>query len=130
MQRGIQRISVFDSHTGGEPTRVIIAGGPDLGRGTVAERLCILRERHDRFRKDVRIDVVEHGPVTGDVAWGGNWFFLCGDHGQPLELRHVDRLTAFAWGVRAALARAGVTGAGGAPVDHVELLGPSPTPGV
>ncbi len=33
-----QRIQVIDSHTGGEPTRVVVAGGPDLGRGTLAER--------------------------------------------------------------------------------------------
>jgi 4-hydroxyproline epimerase len=219
-----RRISVIDSHTGGEPTRVVVGGGPDLGGGTVAERLGVLRGRHDRFRsavvneprgsdvvvgallcepagpacsagviffnnvgylgmcghgtiglvvtlahlgrirpgvhrietpvgvvaatlhesgevsvrnvpsyrlrEDVRVDVDGHGTVTGDVAWGGNWFFLSSDHGQPLELQRVDRLTDFAWRVRAALARAGVTGAGGAEIDHVELLGPSPTAGI
>jgi 4-hydroxyproline epimerase len=224
MGSGIQRILVIDSHTGGEPTRVVVAGGPDLGHGTVAERLNVLRDRHDRFRsavvneprgsdvvvgallcepsdpacsagviffnnvgylgmcghgtiglivtlahlrriapgthrietpvgdvsatlhpsgevsvrnvpsfrlrKDVRVEVEGHGPVTGDVAWGGNRFFLCSDHGQPLELRHAGRLTDFAWRVRAALNRAGVTGAGGAEIDHIELLGPSATPGI
>src|SRR4051794_3547999 len=224
MGSGIQRISVIDSHTGGEPTRVVVGGGPDLGTGTMAERLNVFRDRQYRFRsavvneprgsdvvvgallcepadttcsagviffnnvgylgmcghgtiglivtlsymgrigpgthrtetpvgaiaatlhqsgevsvrnvpsyrlrKDVRVELEGHGPVTGDVAWGGNWFFLCGDHRQPLELPHVGRLTDFSWRVRRALVRAGVTGAGGAEIDHVELLGPSPSPGI
>src|SRR3984893_12023447 len=49
----LHRIQVIDSHTGGEPTRVVIAGGPDLGRGPMAERLAILRQRHDAFRSAV-----------------------------------------------------------------------------
>ncbi len=64
-----------------------------------------------------------HGVVHGDVAWGGNWFFLCGDHGLPLEVGRVDELTAFALRVRDALRQTGVTGAGGAEIDHVELFG-------
>jgi 4-hydroxyproline epimerase len=224
MQKTIHRVSIIDSHTGGEPTRVVIAGGPDLGGGTVTERLATFRDRHDRFRsavvneprgsdvvvgallcepadpacsagviffnnvgylgmcghgtiglvvtlahlgrigpgvhrietpvgvisatlhelgdvsvrnvpsyrhrKDVRVEVDGRGPVAGDIAWGGNWFFLCSDHGQPLELRHAAHLTEFAWRVRNALTRAGITGAGGAEIDHVELLGPSPKPGI
>ena len=43
-------LQVVDSHTGGEPTRIIIAGGPDLGRGPLSERLLALRERHDVYR--------------------------------------------------------------------------------
>src|SRR4051812_21717691 len=50
MPATLQRISVIDSHTGGEPTRVVVAGGPDLGPETVAERLNVFRDRHDRFR--------------------------------------------------------------------------------
>jgi 4-hydroxyproline epimerase len=219
---------VVDSHTGGEPTRVVIDGGPDLGGGPLAERLAAFRDRHDDFRaavaceprgSDVMVgallcepsdpsctagviffnnvgylgmcghgtiglivtlahlgrivpgehrvetpvgvvtarlhpegDVsVENVPsyrhargvrvtvdlpgggvreVTGDVAWGGNWFFLCDDHGQELAADSVEELTEFAWRVRRALERDGVTGRGGGLIDHVELCGPSPTPGM
>ena len=217
-------VSVVDSHTAGEPTRVVIEGGPELGTGTVAERLERFRRDHDRFRSavvneprgsdvlvgallvpprdpasaagvvffnnvgtlgmcghgtigvlatlahlgrirvgshrietavgDVRaellpsgevrvgmvpsrrhrkgatVEVEGHGPVTGDVAWGGNWFFLVEDHGQALEFARVDALTAFATRIRKALAAQGVTGEGGAEIDHVELFAPSPTAGV
>jgi 4-hydroxyproline epimerase len=219
----VQRIQVIDSHTGGEPTRVVIAGGPDLGGGSMAERRDLFRERHDHFRSAVvneprgsdvlvgallcepaeprcvagvlffnnvgtlgmcghgtigvavtlahlgRVDPGEHrletpvgvvtftydggnrvtvenvpsyrhargvtvavegfGPVTGDVAWGGNWFYLVGEHGQGLDLANVERLTDFTWRVRQALVREGVTGSGGAEIDHVELFGPPRAPG-
>ncbi|MDX1998679.1 MAG: 4-hydroxyproline epimerase [Thermoanaerobaculia bacterium] len=218
------RVSVVDSHTGGEPTRLVVAGGPDLGLGPLADRLARFRDHHDRFRSAVvneprgsdvlvggllcephapdcaagviffnnvgylgmcghgtiglvatlahlgrlapgrhRIDtpvgvvttqlhddgrvsvgnvssyrlasevtvmVPGHGPVTGDVAWGGNWFFLVRDHGLTIDPRHVEALTDFTWRVRLALEQAGVTGADGAEIDHVELFAPSPTPGV
>ena len=45
-----QRIRIIDSHTGGEPTRVIIAGGPDLGNGPIVERLARFRAEFDGFR--------------------------------------------------------------------------------
>ncbi|WGG51278.1 4-hydroxyproline epimerase [Rugamonas sp. DEMB1] len=212
-------ISIIDSHTGGEPTRLVTAGGPDLGNGPLSERLATLRREHDRFRSAVvceprgsdvlvgallceahaadcvagviffnnvgylgmcghgtiglvaslaymgrigvgrhRIDtpvgVVEaelhadgsvtvdnvasyrsqqqvsvnvpgHGAVVGDVAWGGNWFFLVAEHGLELRVDNVEALTAFAARVGAALAQAGITGADGAEIDHIELFGPS-----
>jgi 4-hydroxyproline epimerase len=218
----MQRVQVIDSHTGGEPTRVVVSGGPDLGRGSMAERRAILRERFDPFRsavvneprgsdvivgallcepcdpscaagviffnnvgtihmcghgtigvavtlahlgrigpgmhrletpvgvvsfdyhgghrvtlenvpsyrhtKAVTVDVAAHGPVTGDVAWGGNWFFLVNDHGQELDLRNVERLTEFTWRVRRALERQGVTGRDGGVIDHIELFGPPRDP--
>jgi 4-hydroxyproline epimerase len=217
--RIVRRVRVIDSHTGGEPTRVVIGGGPDLGRGDLAVRRARFRERYDDFRSaivneprgsdalvgallcepedpssaagviffnnvgylgmcghgtigvavtlafqgrieagthrletpvgivafdlgsdnrvtvenvpsyrhatGIRVDAEPCGPVTGDVAWGGNWFFLVGDHGQQLELANVGQLTAFAEAVRRALARQGVTGASGARIDHIELFGPS-----
>jgi 4-hydroxyproline epimerase len=215
---GVTRVQVIDSHTGGEPTRVVIAGGPDLGRGTMAERRTVFRERFDTFRaavvneprgsdvvvgallcepvdpasaagviffnnvgtlgmcghgtigvavtlghmgrigpgthrletpvgvvsfdydggnratvenvpsyrhaKGVTIEVPGHGPVTGDVAWGGNWFFLVSDHGRKLDLRHSEELTEFTWRIRVALLAQGVTGRDGGEIDHVELFGP------
>lgn len=207
-------IHVVDSHTGGEPTRVVIDGGPVL-RGPLADRVTELRHRHDTFRstvvneprgsdvlvgalltapvdpacaagviffnnvgylgmcghgtigvivtlawlgrlgpgehrietpvgivtttlhdantvsvrnvpayrqaRSVRVEIEGHGWVSGDVAWGGNWFFLCEDHGQTLELSRAAALGEFCERIRHALARAGITGAGGAQIDHIEL---------
>src|SRR5262245_53316377 len=218
MSDHVQRIQVIDSHTGGEPTRVVIGGAPDLGRGSMAERRTVLRERSDWFRSavvneprgsdvivgavlcepvdpscvagvfyfnnvgvigmcghgtigvavtlahlgrirpgtyrletpvgvvafdyaggksvtignvpsyrhaaNVRVPVDGIGPVTGDVAWGGNWFFLVSEHGQELDLANVERLTDFTWRIRQALVRHRITGAGGEEIDHIELFGP------
>jgi 4-hydroxyproline epimerase len=218
----MQRIQVIDSHTGGEPTRVVVAGGPDLGTGSMAERRAILGKRYDPFRSavvneprgsdvlvgallceptdatcvagviffnnvgylgmcghgtigvaitlahlgrirpgtyrletpvgivafeygggntvtienvpsyrhaaGVTVQVEGVGPITGDVAWGGNWFFLVSEHGQELELANVERLTAFTWRIRQALARKGITGAVGQEIDHIELFGPPRDP--
>jgi 4-hydroxyproline epimerase len=76
-----------------------------------------------RHRKAVTVEVPMHGPVTGDVAWGGNWFFLVDKHGMALEKSRVDDLTDFTWAIRQALAANGVTGADGAEIDHIELFG-------
>jgi 4-hydroxyproline epimerase len=216
------RVKVVDSHTGGEPTRVVIDGGPELGNGSMAERLERLRSGHDRFRsavvneprgsdvyvgalvckpsdpscaagviffnnvgylgmcghgtiglvatlahmdrirpgvhrietpvgivtarldesgevtvgnvpsyrtaRQVRVEVAARGAVTGDVAWGGNWFFLVEDHGMEIRLDRVDELTELTWEIRQALARADVTGRGGQEVDHIELFGPPDRP--
>jgi 4-hydroxyproline epimerase len=73
----------------------------------------------------VAVDVEGLGRVIGDVAWGGNWFFLVNDHGQRLELANVERLTDVAWRIRSALDEQGITGAGGQPIDHIELFGPA-----
>jgi 4-hydroxyproline epimerase len=218
----IQRIQVIDSHTGGEPTRVVIGGGPDLGGGNLAQRRVRFGQRHDEFRSAVvneprgsdvvvgallcepsepgcvagviyfnnigvlnmcghgtigvavtlahlgritagryrldtpvgvvgfefdgantvtlenvpsyrlaarvRVDVEGIGPVVGDVAWGGNWFFLVGDHGQALELANVERLTEYTWRIRQALTRQGITGGDGGEIDHIELFGPPRDP--
>ncbi|MQA21295.1 4-hydroxyproline epimerase [Rugamonas rivuli] len=217
----MKTISIIDSHTGGEPTRLVIDGGPELGHGPLSERLALLKRQHDRFRSAVvceprgsdvlvgallcephapdcaagviffnnvgylgmcghgtigliaslafmgrigagrhRIDtpvgVVEaelhadgsvtvdnvasyrtqsqvtvevpgHGPVTGDVAWGGNWFFLVSGHGLELGVGNVEALTAYSVAVGAALEKAGITGEGGALIDHIELFAPSRT---
>ena len=217
------RISVVDTHTGGEPTRVVTAGGPDLGSGTMAERLALFRDRHDTFRSAVvneprgsdvmvgaillppqdpssaagviffnnvgylgmcghgtigvavalshlgRIGQGEHrletpvGPVmitlegpntvmienvesyrlakdvsvtvpglktyVGDVAWGGNWFYLVQDHGETIRADNVERLTEVTWRIREALTAAGITGASGGEIDHIELFGPPTVPG-
>ncbi|HVR73353.1 MAG TPA: proline racemase family protein [Planctomycetota bacterium] len=212
-------IKVIDSHTGGEPTRVIVRGGPNLGRGSLQERFEIFRRRHDRFRsavvneprgsdalvgalllepddssaataaiffnnvgylgmcghgtmgiiatlahlgriapgkhrietpvgtvtarlqpsggisvenvpsyrhaKGVHVDVGGHGRVKGDIAWGGNWFFLVEEHGEYLGLGQVEKLTDLTWRIRQALERSGIRGRGGEVIDHIELTMPS-----
>ncbi|HVV72357.1 MAG TPA: proline racemase family protein [Verrucomicrobiae bacterium] len=214
----MKRVSIIDSHTGGEPTRVVIAGGPALGEGSAADKLQVFRDRHDAFRSavvneprgsdvivgallvpprdatcvtgviffnnvgylgmcghgtiglmvtlahlgrigpgDYRVETPvgivtatlhsngevsvnnvpswrAHraltvnapgvGPVTGDIAWGGNWFFLIQEHGQELSLANVDRLTEFCWKIRQA-----VNAQGHPEVDHIELFGPPTVPG-
>ena len=74
-----------------------------------------------RHRAHVAVEVPGHGVLHGDVAWGGNWFFLVEDHSFDLSLDRVDQLTGFTWGIREALARSGITGANGAEIDHIEL---------
>ncbi|WP_322102689.1 4-hydroxyproline epimerase [Paraburkholderia sp. J41] len=217
---GMKTVTVIDSHTGGEPTRLVIAGGPELGHGPLAERLAIFRrdfddlragivneprgsdvmvgallcEPHDpscsagviffnnvgflgmcghgtiglvvslahlgriapgvhrietpvgnveaqlhddgsvtvrnvpayRYRTRVPLDVPGYGRVHGDIAWGGNWFFLVADHGLALEAGNVEALTEATWAMRAALEANGITGAQGALIDHIELFADSP----
>jgi 4-hydroxyproline epimerase len=209
----VKKISVIDSHTGGEPTRLIVAGGPELGRGPMAERLERFRRDFDLYRsavvneprgsdvvvggllcepedpassagviyfnnvgylgmcghgtigllvtlahmgrirpgehrietpvgavtatlhpggevtvanvpsyrkaKGFAVDVPGLGRVSGDVAWGGNWFYLVEDHGQALRLANVETLTDVAWRIRTVLNASGYP-----EVDHIELFGP------
>ena len=214
----MKRIQVMDSHTGGEPTRVVISGGPNLGNGSVADQLKVFRDQHDRFRsavvneprgsdvlvgallcppadkscvtgviffnnvgvlgmcghgtiglivtlahlgrigpgehrietcvgvvtatlhadgsvsvanvpswrkvKGATVDVPGLGQVSGDVAWGGNWFYLAEQHGLALDLKNVEQLTDASWRIRQA-----VNAQGFPEVDHVELFGPAQSGG-
>ena len=219
-----QRVKVIDSHTGGEPTRVVVSGGPDLGKDALASRLERFRHQHDDFRSavvneprgsdvmvgallcapvdancaagviffnnvgylgmcghgtiglvatlaymnritpgeqrietpvgavsavlhengevtvnniasyrsaaNVKVTVPGYGDVYGDVAWGGNWFFLVRNHEMQLTLKNVEELTAFTWATRIALRENGITGDQGKEIDHVELFAASQIPGV
>jgi 4-hydroxyproline epimerase len=80
-----------------------------------------------RSRAQVAVEVPGYGTVTGDVAYGGNWFFLVSDHGLELGVRNVEALTACSAAIGAALVRDGITGDGGALIDHIELFAPSRT---
>lgn len=214
--RNRQRIQVIDSHTGGEPTRLVIGGFPDLGGGSMAERRALLAERHDRWRAatvleprgsdvvvgallcepvaadaaagviffnntgylgmcghgtiglvaslahmgrigvgehrietpvgtvtttlhedgsvsvrnvpawrhlhQVAVELPGHGRVRGDVAWGGNWFFLVSEHGQRVASDNLVALTAYTAALKQALAAQGITGVDGAEIDHIELF--------
>ncbi len=75
-----------------------------------------------RYKSAVAVDVPGYGTVTGDVAWGGNWFFLV-QSDQQLDLENVEHLTEFTWAIRSQLAASGVTGANGVEIDHIELFG-------
>jgi 4-hydroxyproline epimerase len=212
----MQRIQIIDSHTGGEPTRLVIGGFPDLGGGSMAERRALLAERHDKWRAatvleprgsdvivgallcepvsedaaagviffnnagyigmcghgtiglvaslahmgrigvgehkietpvgtvtttlhadgsvsvrnvpayrhlhQVAVELPGHGTVRGDVAWGGNWFFLVSEHGQRVASDNLAALTGYTTALRKALAAQGITGADGAEIDHIELF--------
>jgi 4-hydroxyproline epimerase len=83
-----------------------------------------------RAATNVAVEVPGYGTVYGDVAWGGNWFFLVHDHGLELTLANVEALTAFSWAIRLALSAENITGAGGQEIDHIELFSPSKTLGV
>jgi 4-hydroxyproline epimerase len=73
------------------------------------------------FRKarSVTVEAPDIGVVTGDIAWGGNWFYLVENHGKTLQLSDVERLTDFGWRVRKALNAQGFP-----EVDHIEFFGP------
>lgn len=75
-----------------------------------------------RHRRNVVVQVDGHGGVRGDVAWGGNWFFLVEDHPFQLSLAHEEQLTRFTWRLRQALAEHGITGENGVEIDHIELF--------
>jgi 4-hydroxyproline epimerase len=216
-------IHVIDSHTAGEPTRVVVSGGPDLGGGPLAQRVEVFRREYDRFRSaivneprgsdamvgallcesadatcsagviffnnvgylgmcghgtiglvatlahmgrlqpgvhgidtpvgvvqaeyhgrgvvtldnvpsyrsaaGVSVDVPGFGRVTGDVAWGGNWFFLSYDTPIQIVPANIEALTDYAWRIRQALADAGIAGDNGCEIDHIELYGPPTVPG-
>jgi 4-hydroxyproline epimerase len=217
-ENAIRRIAILDSHTEGEPTRLVLAGAPDLGNGPLSERRERFRQNHDdfrstvvneprgsdvlvgallcepadptcaagviffnnvgylgmcghgtigliaslahlgriapgnhrietpvgivtatlhpngsvsvenvpayRYRTAVPVELPGHGPITGDIAWGGNWFFLVEDHGQQLTLKNAESLTEFAWSLRQSLEKAQITGQNGAEIDHIELFSP------
>ena len=83
-----------------------------------------------RWGKAMSVNVPHHGPVCGDVAWGGNWFFLVNAHPMELSLAKLEELTNYTWAIRKELTANGITGAAGAEIDHIELFGPSSIPGV
>jgi 4-hydroxyproline epimerase len=77
-----------------------------------------------RHVHDLALPVKGLGTVKGDIAWGGNWFFLVEEHGQELSLANAETLTDYCWRVRQALQALAISGAGGGQIDHIELCGP------
>ncbi len=80
--------------------------------------------RSYRSEKGVELEVPGLGAIRGDVAWGGNWFFLVEEHGQDLRDPDIVHLTTVSSAIRDALRAAGVRAPDGAEIDHVELFGP------
>ena len=76
-----------------------------------------------RHLADVEVNVAGVGHVRGDVAYGGNWFFLTEVPGVSLAMTNVRELLSLTTSIRDVLEREGITGADGAPVDHIELFG-------
>ena len=78
------------------------------------------------FRRDVEVRLDAESIVTGDVAWGGNWFFIArAPAGLALEPGNLDELLDLTSRIRAALEDQGITGESGGLIDHVELYAPS-----
>jgi len=77
-----------------------------------------------RHLHQVAVELPGHGTVRGDVAWGGNWFFLVSEaaHGQSVASDNLAALTDYTAALRRALAAQGITGAEGAEIDHIELF--------
>ena len=107
----IRRVQIIDSHTGGEPTRVVVSGGPDLGRGSMAERRLVFQERFDEFRtavvneprgSDVIVGALLCEPVDPTCAAGVIFFnnvgplWMCGHGtiGLGVTLGHLGRIKA------------------------------------
>ncbi|MCE9645639.1 MAG: proline racemase family protein [Chloroflexi bacterium] len=97
------------------------------------------RPRNDIYPNKVSVKNIPayrhltHVPVTvngktihGDVAWGGNWFFLCHDHGLEVNMQNLEALTEFSWRIREQFTANGITGANGAEIDHIELFASTP----
>jgi 4-hydroxyproline epimerase len=89
------------------------------GSGTVAVR----NVPSYRYVADLPFDVPGYGPIVGDIAWGGNWFFLVDNKsGIPLALEHSVALTDYAIAIRAVLDAQHITGANGEEIDHIEIF--------
>ncbi|HEX7119594.1 MAG TPA: proline racemase family protein, partial [Longimicrobiales bacterium] len=95
--------------------------GAELGEGGAVTIRNVPASCH---ALDVAVEVPGLGRVVGDVAWGGNWFYLVASPGIEIAPPNVGRLTAFSRAVRSALAAAGVRGADGAAIDHIEVQSP------
>jgi 4-hydroxyproline epimerase len=77
-----------------------------------------------RYREKVSLDVPGLGRVNGDVAWGGNWFFLIGEAPCALTLGNAKELSEKSLQIKDALRDQGIVGEDGGEIDHVEFFGP------
>lgn len=93
-----------------------------------ANRVTVENVPSYRYRSNVPVNVAGIGRLHGDIAWGGNWFFLCEDHGQELNLARSETLVDLAWQIRLALRAQRIGGPNGEEIDHIELMGPPHDP--
>lgn len=91
-------------------------------------RVSIGNVRSYRYQKGVSVPVDGYGEVVGDIAYGGNWFFLADADGRDLSLSNLDDLSAFTSAIRRSLDAHRITGEHGALIDHVEIFGPPQGP--
>lgn len=92
-------------------------------------RVSISNVKSYRHRADVSVEVPGLGKVRGDVAYGGNWFFIVKEPHFEISMARVRELTALTLAIRDTLDREGITGEGGAWIDHVEVFGEPSAPG-
>jgi len=118
----LERITAGD-HRIETPIGVITATLSDAGLITVKN---VSSYRH---AADCPVEVAGYGTVTGDISWGGNWFFLISDQGPKVRFENIEELTAFTWAVRQALEEQDITGADNEHIDHIEVFG-SPADGI
>jgi 4-hydroxyproline epimerase len=88
-------------------------------------RVSVTNIESYRLLKNVLIEIPSYGPLTGDVAWGGNWFFLVKESPIDIKLENLRELTDLSLQIRKALEIKGITGTQGAWIDHIELYGAS-----
>ncbi len=74
--------------------------------------------------RNVTVDVPHIGKVTGDVAWGGNWFFITHDTPVQVKSGNAKELTRVTQAIQDAINAAGISGADGEPIDHIEISAP------
>ena len=82
-----------------------------------------------RYRTRVTVEVPGYGPVIGDIAYGGNWFFLVEHSDVPIAAHRIEDLTHYTKSIKAALITERITGRDGAEIDHIEVFGPADLPG-
>jgi proline racemase len=87
-------------------------------------RIRIMNVPSYRFLAAVPVKLPSGQSVHGDIAWGGNWFFICHDHGLPVEPRALSELQRLTGEIRGQLEAQGIRGEDGGEIDHIELVGP------
>ncbi len=94
----------------------------------IAPAVEVANVRSFVHRADVEVQLNDGRTVHGDIAWGGNGFFLCDDHEERVELGNLEELLRLSWAIRNVLEDEEIASIDGHPVDHVELFAPARDP--
>ncbi len=89
------------------------------------DRIAIENVKSYRHAAGYTVQTHEHGRCTGDIAWGGNWFFLVERPEEELRPSRLPQLLALCRDIRESLERTAIRGEAGAAIDHVELWAPT-----